>query len=149
MMQAERFKLKSAVYLIIRDNDKVLLSLRQNTGWKDGNYSLVAGHVDGGESALEAMCREAKEEAGITIQPDDLVFTHVMHRLNADPDDEYVDFFFECKKWSGELTNAEPEKCAGLDWFSISQLPGNTLDYIKYVIEKSDREKFSVWRNAA
>lgn len=97
MMQAERFKLKSAVYLIIRDNDKVLLSLRQNTGWKDGNYSLVAGHVDGGESALEAMCREAKEEAGITIQPDDLVFTHVMHRLNADPDDEYVDFFSSAK----------------------------------------------------
>lgn len=49
-MSGDRHRVKFAVYLIPRDGDKVLLSLRQNTGWKDGWYSLVAGRVEAGET---------------------------------------------------------------------------------------------------
>jgi len=28
-----------------------------------------------------------------------------------------VDFFFEPVHWSGQITNAEPHKCEGWDWF--------------------------------
>ena len=73
----ERFKLIPAVYLLLRQDDKILLLRRANTGYQDGNYSLIAGHLDGDELATEGIIREAKEEAGITISKADLNFVHV------------------------------------------------------------------------
>lgn len=134
-MSKERFKLRFAVYLIARKGDEVLLSQRQGTGWKDGWFSLVAGHVDGGEAAETAMAREAREEAGVEIAPDDLHHVYTMHRLGTDPSDEYIDLFFECKTWQGEVKNMEPEKCGELRWVSIHELPNETLDYVKAVLE--------------
>lgn len=133
---SDRFSVKFAVYLLLRDGDRVLLSKRENTGWKDGWWSLVAGHVDGGEAAEMAMVREAKEEAGIDVAPDDLKLVYTMHRLLPSVDYEYVDLFFECKKWSGKITNAEPQKCGGLEWFDVKDLPNDTLGYIRKVIEQ-------------
>lgn len=130
----DRFSLNAAVYLLLIRDDEVLLSRRYKTGWSDGMYSLVSGHADGGEPLTLAMCREAKEETGIVIDPKDLVFAHVMHRNS---NREYVDFFFTTSKWAGEPRNTEPDKCDELAWFPIDNMPENTLPYIKKVIEDS------------
>lgn len=134
-MATERFHMKVAVYLVLRDADKVLLSLRKGTGWKDGWFSLVAGHVEAGESVEAAMIREAHEEAGIAVSPQNLRHVFTMHRMGADFKDDYIDIFFECESWAGELRNAEPEKCGGLEWVSITNVPENTLGYVTYVLE--------------
>ena len=133
-MSGDRHRVKFAVYLIPRDGDKALLSLRQNTGWKDGWYSLVAGHVEAGEAAEQAMVREAKEEAGIDVVPADLRHVYTMHRVADDATDEYVDVFFECRQWNGEIRNTEPEKCGELRWTALDDLPDNTLKYIRHVL---------------
>lgn len=146
---SERFRIKIAVYLLAREGSKVLLSLRENTGWKDGWYSLVAGHVDGGESAEMALVREAKEEAGIDIDTKDLKHVFTMHRTADNPLDEYIDLFFECNTWNGTLTNAEPEKCGGVEWVEDKALPDNVLDYVKYVIENYPKGKSYASRERA
>lgn len=126
--------LKFAVYLIPRMGNKVLLSLRQNTGFMDGNYSLVAGHVEAGETAEEALIREATEEAGVMVKEENLRFVFAGQRLSDEINDDYVDLFFETTKWMGDFTNCEPEKCGGLDWFEIDTLPENTIPYIADVL---------------
>ena len=131
-MVKERFVLRAAVYLIPIKNGKVLLSRRFNTGWMDGKYSLIAGHLDGEETVSEAMIREAFEEANIKINKKDLIPIKVIHRMS---DTEYVDFFFVIKKWNGEPKIMEPDKCDDLSWFPIEKLPKNTLPYVKKVIE--------------
>ena len=50
----KRFKLIPSVYIILVKDGKTLLLRRQNTGYEDGNYGLVAGHADGDESARAA-----------------------------------------------------------------------------------------------
>ena len=127
----ERNKAVPAVYLIVYDCEKILLGLRQNTGYKDGCWNLPSGHIETGELPTEAMVREAKEEAGIDIQPQDLMLVHVMHRKKPEENDERIDFFFKCSKWGGEIKNMEPHKCDDLSWFPIGQLPENTIPYIK------------------
>ena len=118
----------SSTLILMRDNE-ILLSLRQGTGWSDGLYSLVGGHVEAKETATEAMIREAQEEAGITVAPENLRFACVCHRLC--PDREYIDFFFTCDTWQGEITNTEPNKCGGLKFFPLNQLPENMVGYVR------------------
>jgi 8-oxo-dGTP diphosphatase len=126
-MSGERFKLIAEVYLLFRRGDAILLSKRANTGYEDGNWGLVAGHVDGGEPLTVAAAREALEEAGVRIAPGDLTLRTVMHR---GPCDERIGFFFEPSHWSGEIVNAEPHKCDGLEWFALDALPANTVAYV-------------------
>ena len=134
-MAKERFKACVSSYLFLEQDGKILLYLRQNTGYADGYYSLVAGHLDGNETATQAMIREAKEEANITIAPEDLQVVHIMHRVS---DRENIDIFFTCKKWDGEIKNLEPHKCGELCFANKSNLPEKTLEYIKIALKKAN-----------
>jgi ADP-ribose pyrophosphatase YjhB (NUDIX family) len=120
-----------AVHLFLFKEGKILLLRRFNTGYEDGNYSIVAGHSDGNEDVKSAMIREAREEAGIEIKPNNIQFAGVMHRKS---DDERIDFFFSADSWDGEIVNMEPQKCDDLSWFEIDNLPSNVIPYIKKAI---------------
>ena len=65
------------VGLVLIEDNKVLMMKRQNTGYMDGMYALVAGHVEVGESFKAAIIREAKEEVGITLKEENLVYKYV------------------------------------------------------------------------
>ncbi len=132
----DRFKLIPAVYLILRRNDDVLLLRRAHTGYQDGKYSLIAGHLEGDELATSAIVREAKEEAGITIDPTDLTFVHLGHRLTRNqPGQERVDIFFEASNWRGDIQNQEPNKCDDLSWYPRGKLPTNMVPFVRRVFE--------------
>lgn len=125
-----RYQVVPAAYVLLRrcveEVEEVLLQLRQNTGYRDGFWAAAAaGHVEAGESVVLAACREAVEELGIDVSPDDLSPLTAMHRTqgNGAPIDERVDFFFECRRWRGEPRRVEPHKAAALRWFPLDALP--------------------------
>ena len=118
--------------LFFREQE-ILLLRRYNTGYEDGNYSLVAGHLDAGETVTQAAIREANEEAGVRLLPDDLRVAHVMNRKS---NDERIDFFIEVQHWEGEITNREPEKCDHLAWFPLTALPDNMIPYVRAALER-------------
>lgn len=81
MVPAEpRHRPFSASSLLALDDQRVLLSKRRNTGHRDGEYSIVAGQIEPGKSASEAIVREAREEVGIDIDRSNLEPAHVIHR---------------------------------------------------------------------
>jgi len=126
-MKQERFKVYLSVYLVLHSDDSVLLLQRQNTGYADGCYSLVAGHAEEGETLCQAMIREAKEEAGIDLKVGDIAVAHIMYRQSNRPN---IDVFFTCIRWNNNINNCEPEKCSDLRFFPVSQLPSSCLSYI-------------------
>ena len=134
-MVKERHKMTPASYLVLIKNNKILLQRRFNTGYEDGKYSMVAGHVDKGEGFTQAIIREAKEEAGITLKVEDLKAVHVInHDTGSEENNERIDVFFTAEKWEGEIENKEPEKCDDLSWFDLDSIPENTIDFLKEVI---------------
>jgi len=135
-MAKNRFKLIPAVYLILRRGDKVLLLKRANSGYQDGKYSVIAGHLEGDELATDAVAREAREEAGITIDPKNLELAHVCHRLTRnEAGQERLDLFFEAKTWNGKIVNKEPRKCTDLNWFPLDTLPDEMIPLVRSVLE--------------
>ncbi len=131
----ERFKLLSAVHLFLIKDKKILLLRRFNTGYEDGNYSVPAGHLDGGETVIQAAIRESLEEACINLDPQDLTMAHVMHRIKLDIKEERIDFFVTATKWSGEVKIGEPNKCDDLSWFPLDGLPQNLIPYVRSAID--------------
>ena len=131
-MTTIRFTLPSAVHLFLFQGDQVLLLLRQNTGYEDGNFSVIAGHLEGDETVIAAAMREAAEEAGIRLQAEDIEVVGVMHRRE---DDERIDWFLTATRWSGSIKNMEPEKCADLRWSALNQLPANIIPYVRRALE--------------
>lgn len=136
-----RFRLVPAAYVLLRrgeDPGEVLLQLRQGTGFMDGNWaSAAAGHVEAGESVLDAARREAAEELGIDVAPGDLWPLTVTHRSQGTgrPIDERVDFFLECRRWTGQPRLVEPDKAADLRWFPLDALPEQVVPHERAVFE--------------
>ncbi len=134
-MAKERHKIIPASYLVLIKDNKILLQRRFNTGYEDGKYSMIAGHVDKGETYTKCVIREVKEEAGILLKPEDLKVIHIMHRNSGTKENnERVDVFFIAEKWDGEIKNKEPYKCDDLSWFDLNNLPENVIPYIKQAI---------------
>jgi len=157
-----RARFPVAVHLFFLRGDQILLLRRFNTGYEDGKYSVVAGHLEagkggqrrakagedrpnartpehpGGETVTQAAIREAREEAGVTLAPDDLQVVHVMNRKSEPGRSESgrIDFFVVVRRWAGEITNTEPHKCDQLAWFPLKSLPQNMVPYVKYAIER-------------
>lgn len=128
------------VHLLFFRENQVLLLRRFKTGFRDGEYSVPAGHLDGNETVMAAAAREAEEETGVQIDTSDILFSSVMHRTE---DDERIDFFVRVHKWRGEPVNAEPDKCDELCWADVNDLPLNTIPYVRRAIQNHlNRVKF-------
>jgi len=132
MAKKERFRIIPSVYALFIKDGKILLLRRYQTGFEDGNYGLPAGHADGGETFSQALIREVLEEVGVRLDQNHLNFILTMHRWSGDH--ERADFFFLVEYWRGEPKNMEPNKCDDLAWFSLDQLPQNTITYIRAAI---------------
>ena len=131
-MSKKRFQMPVAVHLLLIRKGKILLLRRFNTGYEDGNYSVVAGHLDGNEDVKSAMIREAREEAGIDIKPNNIQIVGVIHRKS---EGERIDFFLAADSWYNEIVNMEPKKCDDLSWLEIDNLPINIIPYVKRAIK--------------
>jgi len=129
-----------AVHVLLLRRDRILLLRRCNTGYEDGKLSVVAGHVEPGESVTQAALRETREEVGLTLSADALRVVGVMHRHS---DDDRVDFFLVCRlDDAGEPCNREPGKCSELVWSDIAELPADTVAYVRAGIDNFRR---GVW----
>lgn len=110
----ERFKTKSAVFLLLKMNDKILMQKRMNTGFYDGYYDLtVSGHIEEYESITDAMIREAKEECNLDITKEDIELFTVIHTSMYN--DLYYFFYF--------VMEIEENKIEELKWFDLDKLP--------------------------
>ena len=127
-----RFQVIPAAYLLLTRGQgaelEVLLQLRgPGTTYMPGHWATAAaGHVELGESVYVAAAREAVEELGVTVRPQDIEPLCAMQRTLpgvSDPVEQRVDYFLTTRRWSGEPTMREPDKCTALAWHRPSDPP--------------------------
>jgi len=126
----KRTLLPIVAHTFLLRSDSVLLARRCNTGFEDGNYGPVGGHLEGGESVRQAAIRECREEIGVEIRPADLEIIGVAHYDS--PEGEGIDFFLSAMRWTGEP--CPRRECDDLRWCSLDALPENTIPFVRRAI---------------
>ena len=138
---AGRTLLVAAAYVVLcrpgADHHEVLLLQRRGTGYMDGYWATLAGHVDPGESVHEAAVREAAEEAGVAIDPADLVPLTAMHRFERGGPavEQRIDMFFTTTRWRGVPAVREADKAAAMGWFPLDELPEPVVPHERVVLD--------------
>ncbi len=130
----EKAIFKSAVHMIIVRDNKILLQKRKGSKLWPGYYALPAGHIDDGENQYDALIREAHEELGINIDPENIINSYVVLRRNYFKIDgkqlePYIDYYFEINEYIGVPKIIEEDKCDELLWADINNLPSPFINY--------------------
>lgn len=101
---------------LIHKGDRYLLQDRIKADWK--GVTLPGGHVEPGESIVDSVIREMKEETGLTIRNPKLC------GIKQFPIDggRYIVFLFHTEEFDGELISSEEGKMHWVDKDDLSKV---------------------------
>ncbi len=95
-----------AVLCLIYDEKRFLLQDRVSDDWN--GYVLPGGHVEQGESIVDAVIREIKEETGLTILNPTICGVKQFPLADGDyKNGRYLVILFKTNKFEGELVSSE------------------------------------------
>jgi 8-oxo-dGTP pyrophosphatase MutT (NUDIX family) len=118
------------VFLFLVDSqDRVYLQRRFRTGYLDGYYEPPAGKTDHGELLTQAACREAREEAGVIVDPASLELFHTY--LNLSNNNPWLGIMFRTRTWQGTPAIQEPDKCDDAGFFALNTLPSHLTPQVR------------------
>lgn len=102
------------VLCLIQDGNRVLLQNRVKNDWK--GYTLPGGHVEAGESFVDAVVREMKEETGLSIKNPRIVGIKHFPMENG----RYIVLLFKATEFEGTVVSSEEGE---MEWISLDDLP--------------------------
>ena len=123
-------KVELTVLCLIQDGKRVLLQNRIKEDWK--GYTLPGGHVESGESFVDAVKREMREETGLDIINPKLV------GIKQFPIDggRYIVLLFKVVEFTGEVISSEEGQMEWIDRSRLSEIEAvNDLEELIEVIE--------------
>ena len=124
-MRTEQVEL--TVLCLIHNEDSFLLQDRVKEDWK--GYTLPGGHIEPGESIVDAVVREMKEETGLTIRSPRLCGVKQFPIEGG----RYIVFLFETDQFEGKVVDSDEGE---MHWVKISELLNvNLVDDFDDLIE--------------
>ena len=130
-------KVELTVLCLIQDGKRVLLQNRIKEDWK--GYTLPGGHVEPGESFVDAVKREMREETGLDIINPKLV------GIKQFPIDggRYIVLLFKVVEFTGEVISSEEGQMEWIDRSRLSEIEAvNDLEELIEVIENPNLTEF-------
>ena len=124
--------------MVYDDAGNILVQDRADPGWP--GICFPGGHVEPGESFVESVIREVREESGLTIENPILCGTKQFQTKNGE---RYVVFFYKTNRYSGELKSSDEGEVFWIPRKNLEQyeLAEDFMDMVK-VFEQDDLSEF-------
>ncbi|WP_327180353.1 NUDIX hydrolase (plasmid) [Streptomyces sp. NBC_01335] len=103
-------------------------------GWDPfkGQWALAGGHVDTGETSLEAAVRELEEETGITVPAAELRQVGAFDAPGRDPRGRYVTVAYTATLPTPVQPTAGDDATAAR-WWPLNSLPDLAFDHAEII----------------
>ncbi|MFE2534953.1 NUDIX domain-containing protein [Streptomyces sp. NPDC059371] len=124
------------VHLHLQDDQgRILLGLRHpDSAYAPDTWHFLAGHCER-ETAIDCLVREAKEEAGLTIEPEDVELVHTVHHVDSPDARPRIALVFQARSWTGDPEVLEPDRCVEWRWWKPQDLPAAVVPYTRRAID--------------
>ncbi|NLZ55323.1 MAG: 8-oxo-dGTP diphosphatase [Clostridiaceae bacterium] len=133
-------KTELAVLCLIYDENRFLLQDRAGDDWK--GYVLPGGHVEPGESIVDAVIREIREETGLTILNPKLCGIKQFPIEGGDyKNGRYIVFLFRTSEFSGELISSEEGEMCWVDREDLHKI--NLVEDFDDLIDVMTNDEFN------
>lgn len=140
-------KAELTVLCLIYDEKRFLLQDRTSDDWT--GYVLPGGHIEVGESIVDAVIREIKEETGLTIMNPKICGIKQFPLADGDyKTGRYLVFLFKTNEFAGELVSSEEGQMRWIDREDLHKVNlvrdfddlidvmiNETLNEFQYVVE--------------
>lgn len=125
------------VLCLIEDEKKILLQNRVKKDWQ--GYALPGGHVEPGESFVDAVIREMKEETGLTVIDPRLAGVKQFPIENG----RYIVLLFKATRWSGDLISSDEGQMEWIEYDNLTNIKTvDDFDELIRVIKSPELTEF-------
>ena len=112
---------------LIHRGDLLLLQNRRKTDWQ--GYTLPGGHIEPGESIVESVIREMREETGLTVRNPRLCGVKQFPIEGG----RYLVFLFETEDFEGTLRSSDEGEMTWIDRDRLAQY--QTVDDLEEMLD--------------
>ena len=108
------------VVLVFIQNSEGKFLIQKRSERKNGKYATTGGHPKSGETSIQGIITEVKEEIGVDINPQDLELYY-----GGRSDSERVfwdDYYIKLNIPNIEKLKLQEEEVASVHWFSIEEI---------------------------
>ena len=126
--------------MLTRADGRVLVQNRRDPDW--GGLTFPGGHVEPGESLVDSVIREMREETGLTIRHPRLVGTKSW--MQADGSGRYLVLLYTATEYEGELRGSEE---GDICWMTLDEMrAGQMVDGMElYFDVYLGKEHCEIW----
>ena len=126
------------VLCLLEDDSRILLQDRVRKDWR--GFALPGGHVEPGESFVDAVIREMREETGLTVIDPRLVGVKQFPIENG----RYLVLLFKATQWSGDLISSAEGRMEWIEYGDLSAI--HTVDDLSALIHVMNSPELTEFR---
>ena len=131
---------------IIEKDNKILLVKEGQAGADTGMWNQPGGWIEIGESPIETVIHEVKDETGLEFEPTALLGIYSLQKQKKKSSNfiQFEKFVFKGKVVGGDIDNRDKKEISEVRWFSKEEIEAMGKNQLRYIdIKKQVADYFA------